>query len=168
MYVGNELMATVSLVIVMMACGHRADPPAPKTVRVEAPPDEPASSATLVNDLDAMLNDIDSRWRTDHERIAVPKPRSGFRVTQDNGVAVIIPEVELSLAVVAAHLAKRTTAKNVGLKPYTDGTLVTIDSTGAKAKNAPVVLPLNETLLMFLTPSAKDPSRLLRIDVAMP
>jgi hypothetical protein len=51
---------------------------------------------------------------------------------------------------------------------YTDGSLVALDASGAAASNEPIVLALDETLILFLTASWRDPKLLGRIDVAMP
>ena len=114
-----------------------------------------------------MLGEIDAHWRKNRE-LKTPVAGAGFHVTEDNGVPVLIPAVDLPIAEVATRLRKRKIGKNRGLKMYTDGSLVAVDAAGAKVASAPIVLALNETLIIFLTPSVKDPKRLGRIDVAMP
>jgi len=168
-----------AILVTLIACGHRDDAPAITTAtpapsappaRANAPtPDAPPQPPDFaVQNLDAMLDEINAGWRKDHEKILVPKLRAGFEVSEDNGVPILIPKVDLRLAEIAKHLAQRTTVKNAGLKPYTDGTLVPLDPIGGKVSSDPIVLALNETLIIFLTPSWKDPKLLGRIDVAKP
>jgi hypothetical protein len=152
-----------------------APPPAPEPV---AEPVEPAavdrggakvSTAAAIKSLDAMLAEIDAGWRKNKDDIVKPAARPGFRVMDENGIAVILPDVDVPLKDIHVRLLKRSKGVvNSGMKMYADGSLVAVDSAGRKASNEPVVVPLNETLIVFLTPTAKDPKLLARIDVAMP
>ena len=120
-----------------MACNRADDPPrappapapAPAPAPVTAPAPDAAPVATPVapvaepssiervsaseatKNLDAMLDEIDKEWRKKKEGIPKPSARPGFRVTDDNGVAVIIPDVDLPIDDVHQRLVKR--AKNV-------------------------------------------------------
>lgn len=160
-----------ALVMLLASCSrspesHQQPAPAPATpAPIDAAAAEP--SAAVVEDLDAMLAEVDQAWRADQTTILVPKARPGIRVTDDNGVAVLIPSAEIPISEMQKRLAKRN-VKNTGLKMYTDGSLVTLDSSGAKASQEPVVLALNETLLVFLVPSKTNPASLTRLEVAMP
>jgi hypothetical protein len=147
-----------------------AAPPIAKPVEPVAEPSPiqrvPAREAT--KNLDAMLDEIDKAWRKNKTDILKPVARPGFRVSDDNGLAVIIPDVELPIDDVHRHLVKRAkNVKNSGMKMYTDGSLVAVDPAGQKVSNEPRIVPLNDTLIVFLTPS-RDAKHVARIDVAMP
>jgi hypothetical protein len=77
--------------------------------------------------------------------------------------------MKLSIAAVAKLARKQFKVKNVELDRYTNGSLVPLGSDGRHPlANAPIVLALNETLIIFLIPDQRDPKVLRRIDVALP
>ena len=124
--------------------------------------DEQASGA--LEQLDQMLDEIDAHWRTNDQHIPLPAARPGFSVAEDNGLPWLVAQVELPLIEAAVRVERRA-ARNPADRLYAN-------HPGERARerpsHEPIVLPLNDSLLVVLVPDLGDPALLGRVVVAMP
>src|SRR5690348_12705661 len=128
------------------------------------PADASSQVDAALRNLDAMLDEIDAHWRSDQTAIYIPRARPGFTVAEDNGLPWMVAQQPLPLATVAGHLAQRH-ARNASLHLYANGTR---DGRSTGSADEPIVLALNETLLVFVVPDPSEPSLLARVGVARP
>ncbi len=128
--------------------------------------------ATAMQTLDALLDEIDAKFREDSSTIHIPASAPPFEVIDFEGTT-IVARMDLRMKDVVAHLRKRSArTKNEGLarltKQLDDGSIVVVNGMGQKASTAPTLIALNDELVLYVTPRRADPKLVNNIGVAWP